>query len=60
MTLTPIQLPPMIVENKGKDPALCAWFLKCDNTATTTREHPILGKVLICERCNNKVEALST
>lgn len=60
MTLTPIQLPPMIVQNKGKDRALCAWFLKCDNLATTTRRHPILGNVPICERCNNKVENLST
>lgn len=37
----------------------CGWFLLCNNEATTTRSHPILGDVPICERCDKKVEALS-
>lgn len=32
-------------------PGLCQWFLKCRNRATTTQDHPILGKVPICARC---------
>lgn len=29
----------------------CQWFLRCENEATTTRPHPILGNVLCCDRC---------
>ena len=29
----------------------CQWFLKCQNQATGTQPHPILGNVPICERC---------
>jgi len=39
-------------------PATCAWFLKCDKPATTTREHPTLGAVPICARCDVKVARL--
>jgi hypothetical protein len=37
---------------------LCAWYLLCDNVATTTRKHPILGDVPICSRCDQKIESL--
>lgn len=38
---------------------MCAWFLLCENEATTTRSHPILGEVPICPRCDAKAEELS-
>lgn len=38
---------------------LCEWFAMCANAATTTREHPILGAVPICDRCDAYLEALS-
>lgn len=36
----------------------CAWFALCDNAATRVREHPVLGSVPICARCDDKVDAL--
>lgn len=33
----------------------CQWFALCENEATTTRPHPILGDVPICQRCDEKV-----
>lgn len=39
--------------------AYCQWFAACRNAASTTRQHPVLGNVPICKRCNDKVEALS-
>ncbi len=39
---------------------LCEWFLLCEHPATTTRQHPILGAVPICDRCDAKVEALAS
>jgi len=38
----------------------CQWFLMCFNIATTTRTHPILGEVPICDRCNKKAERLAS
>lgn len=32
-------------------PTTCQWFALCDNVATTTQAHPILGEVPICARC---------
>jgi hypothetical protein len=39
---------------------LCEWFALCDNLATTTRPHPILGDVPICERCDAQMERIAT
>ena len=39
-------------------PLECRWSLLCSNHATRTRRHSILGAVLICGRCDRKVEAL--
>lgn len=36
----------------------CQWFAYCENKATTTRPHPVLGDVPICDRCNEKIRAL--
>lgn len=33
----------------------CQWFALCENEATTTEPHPILGNVPICARCKAKV-----
>ena len=30
----------------------CKWFLLCENSATGTTPHPILGEVPTCDRCN--------
>ena len=43
---------------KWAGPMLCQWFLKCANEATKFRSHPILGDVPICDRCDEKVEAI--
>jgi hypothetical protein len=29
----------------------CEWFLMCKNDAAGTADHPVLGRVPICERC---------
>ncbi len=35
---------------------VCDWFLLCDNVATRTVAHPILGSVWCCERCAAKLD----
>jgi hypothetical protein len=32
---------------------VCRWFLGCENPATHTQSHPILGDVPICDRCQS-------
>lgn len=36
----------------------CKWFALCENTATTTRPHGLLGDVPICEHCNDKMNKI--
>lgn len=38
----------------------CEWYLICDNPATKTRPHPVLGDVPICDRCDEKADQLAT
>lgn len=40
-------------------PVVCHWFARCVNQAMTTRNHPILGDVPICTRCDDKCEGMS-
>jgi len=37
---------------------ICEWFLLCENFASNTRAHPVLGDVPICKRCNDKMDRL--
>ena len=39
---------------------LCEWFALCDRAATTTRWHPVLGLVPICDECDQKIARLSS
>jgi hypothetical protein len=38
---------------------LCMWFAYCTRTATTMRQHPVLGRVPICAECDAKMARLS-
>lgn len=38
--------------------AACRWWLLCENTATQTLSHPVLGDVPICDRCLQKCKDL--
>lgn len=40
------------------EPVACAWWALCENEATTTEPHPILGDVPICARCAAKLRAI--
>lgn len=44
----------LVVEETGQLVA-CHWFALCDHPATSLREHPVLGAVPICTRCEEKV-----
>ena len=37
----------------------CEWFAMCENYAVTTRYHPILKDVPICNRCNEKMTRIA-
>ena len=52
---TPLQ---RAIERKPAD--ACRWFLNCDNPATGTESHVVLGDVPICQRCANKLARLKT
>jgi hypothetical protein len=36
----------------------CQWFALCENPANGLRDHPTLGQVPICVRCDEKAAAL--
>lgn len=36
----------------------CKWFLMCENEATGVRNHPVLGDVPICDRCQSLINHL--
>ena len=36
----------------------CRWFLLCKNEAVTTKEHPFLGAVPICQSCDDKLKRI--
>lgn len=44
---------PIEIDAAGKvsEPGRCRWFLLCENEATTTVAHPVLGSVPCCGRC---------
>lgn len=54
--LRPVEFPPMITNKFSKDEELCQWFLKCENKATKSREHPVLGSVRVCDSCDTFAE----
>ena len=43
--------------NKGAR-GLCQWWALCENAATHTLGHPVLGRVPICERCLARLERI--
>lgn len=45
---------PMSEIDTGDAPAdelVCRWFALCDHVAVGAMTHPVLGAVLICDRC---------
>lgn len=33
--------------------ARCRWFMLCNNIATATEQHPVLGSVRVCVHCRD-------
>jgi hypothetical protein len=50
----------MTYDCPGVDGTLCEWWARCEYPATTTRRHPILGDVPICERCTRKLQRIES
>ncbi len=49
---------PMSEIDTGEAPAdelTCQWFALCDHVASGAMTHPVLGAVLICDRCRDIV-----
>jgi hypothetical protein len=42
----------------GSQEVPCEWLALCENPANGLRDHPVLGEVPICQRCDDKVERL--
>lgn len=36
----------------------CEWFALCDHEADRFRDHPIVGRVRICERCSDLLNGM--
>lgn len=45
-----------IVTEPGGEVVECQWVLMCENDATGTQSHPILGDVPICDRCQRSYD----
>lgn len=43
------------IEKHAGGPVPCGWFALCENTATTTAPHPILGWIPVCQRCAERI-----
>lgn len=43
-------MPPSRPNKATLAPELCQWWHRCTNEHTTTRPHPILGDVPVCEQ----------
>lgn len=42
--------------SEGYENVFCEWFAACTRPATGSMSHPILGAMLICDRCRAIVE----
>lgn len=45
-----------IMESVEEGPWTCKWFALCQNDATGTSPHPVLGDVPTCDRCAHFAE----
>jgi len=57
-TTLPNETPAVTLEHNGETlTVLCGWFASCENPATGTAPHPILGDVPTCDNCNRRAKA---